>query len=515
MNISPQNLEDFLNEVVLLAAKASQDEDDDITKIAQSIAASLGQSIPAISILDIYSHFLQEVKPDNPAPSEKDRVLVFPENLAPEVKVPKTLCGILSILPSIMKCVCRSDRVKVIPGLLKLLSGSVSLEESFHRDEYYCILIETADDLVSSIHSECIGRLDIVSTMIIIIYKTLGYSKNTHVVKRATEVITKVTSLAGANTTEEFYNEFFDEIMELVRFHCREAECARKWEKHSFQLVLFDVVVRGCGDTIYSHLAEIVPYFQVLLDPENQPDVLISVLALLDTVVRTKWDVESFRAYGKIIICQLLLPNCTWRVGRVSSTIRKISISCLESLMSNQFITAACIEENLEIFISTTVSCLSDDDSITRKMTCSVLRSLFELYSGDLNEQSAFDIYADLLKRLDDSDDHVRICICGTLCSFFRASNPSFWAGTPLNYTLDCLFVHLDDQDIRVQKSVFNCLRSASYINPSMFIQLTSRRIQHHHNPVNLELLLAHAESLFHNAEKSGSGKKENANTEI
>ena len=158
-------------------------------------------------------------------------------------------------------------------------------------------------------------------------------------------------------------------------------------EKHSSEIIIFDLAVRGCGDLVSNHFSEIIPYFKVLLLPENDPDVVIVTLALLDTVVRTKLSNDVFAAYGQMIVGQLLLPNCTWRVRRVASTIRKIGVSCLEQVMANNFVSKDCVGDSFLIFVTTTVSCLSDDESVTRRITCNILRSLFSLYTMVLTKE--------------------------------------------------------------------------------------------------------------------------------
>jgi HEAT repeat len=61
------------------------------------------------------------------------------------------------------------------------------------------------------------------------------------------------------------------------------------------------------------------------------------------------------------------------------------------------------------------------------------------------------ELYPELLKRLDDSNDSVRRAVCATLAAFFRATPPENVKGIVLDYSSDQLLVHLDDQDPAVQ----------------------------------------------------------------
>jgi hypothetical protein len=63
-------------------------------------------------------------------------------------------------------------------------------------------------------------------------------------------------------------------------------------------------------------------------------------------------------------------------------------------------------------------------------------------------------LYAEILKRLDDSNDTVRKAACQTFSTFLRAAPKEHFKGTIIDYTLDCLFVHLDDSDPSIQVSL-------------------------------------------------------------
>lgn len=61
-------------------------------------------------------------------------------------------------------------------------------------------------------------------------------------------------------------------------------------------------------------------------------------------------------------------------------------------------------------------------------------------------------LYPEILKRLDDSNNTVRATSCGTMISFLRAvANKNDMKGTMIQYTLDCLFLHLDDSEMEIQ----------------------------------------------------------------
>ncbi|RQM31047.1 hypothetical protein B5M09_007051 [Aphanomyces astaci] len=73
----------------------------------------------------------------------------------------------------------------------------------------------------------------------------------------------------------------------------------------------------------------------------------------------------------------------------------------------------------------------------------SFLALLETLLGNDLMAQ----LYHEILKRLDDSNDLVRKAACATYITFLRAAPRSHFRGTIIEYSMDALFVHLDDSD--------------------------------------------------------------------
>ena len=77
-------------------------------------------------------------------------------------------------------------------------------------------------------------------------------------------------------------------------------------------------------------------------------------------------------------------------------------------------------------------------------------------------------LYPELLKRFDDSSDTVRRSVCLAMKGFLLAAPPQHFLGTTLDYTLDCLFVHLDDPDPVMQEAVLGVIATAATIDGAL-----------------------------------------------
>jgi hypothetical protein len=104
-------------------------------------------------------------------------------------------------------------------------------------------------------------------------------------------------------------------------------------------------------------------------------------------------------------------------------------------------------------------------------MGCLCLHVIFERLRGAFGPQAVSELYPILIKRLDDSCDDVRIEGCRVLASFMAAVAPGAYAGTPLDYTLDVLFVHLDDPEPAVQEAVSRVVLQASRLDRNLVLK--------------------------------------------
>ena len=109
-----------------------------------------------------------------------------------------------------------------------------------------------------------------------------------------------------------------------------------------------------------------------------------------------------------------------------------------------------------------------DHDTSARQLSCLCLAIMFERLRGGFGDQAVRDLYPKLLKRLDDSVDEIRKISCGMLKSFLLCASPECYRGTMIDYTLDQLFVHLDDPDASIQAAVYEVIVAAAEIDKAL-----------------------------------------------
>jgi dynein assembly factor 5, axonemal len=106
------------------------------------------------------------------------------------------------------------------------------------------------------------------------------------------------------------------------------------------------------------------------------------------------------------------------------------------------------------------VGMLDDDDRLTRLNSCYVLHALFT----NVDAQRTIDIdclhriYPDLLKRLDDIVDDIRLSMCSTLHGYVQVFHGDFNIDLYRSHLEDIakiLLIHMDDQNHRIQQAVY------------------------------------------------------------
>ena len=294
-----------------------------------------------------------------------------------------------------------------------------------------------------------------------------------------------IAALAGLSTASGSADDMFQALAQDLMTACfgagSEAVDIRSLNAGCPQLQLFDQVVRTVGShnlAAAGCLGAAVDVFATTLCSNDDPEVRMAMLALLDTALEDGASSDTFRAALRASIPRLcmdvLRPNLVWRAGRVAATIRKVSMFCLRSLLQrfddgstaagDSFVTEAFLPG----FIASIKSCLDDNDADTRRFSCYVLEAAFSRSRNALGRDFVLDIYADLVKRLDDSNDSVRKSACEALLSFVKSGiKPDALMSTALEYTTDALLVHLDDADADVQSKVLAILIEVIKFDPA------------------------------------------------
>ena len=294
-------------------------------------------------------------------------------------------------------------------------------------------------------------------------------------------------------------------------------EVSLHWDPSSPALAAFTILIRECPDESWANINLFLPLIIKMVQPKAMPvpgsaeanalsyasqrgeevintnigvvDVRLNLIALLESLIRagtSNWECSQHIANAsELIIRHIIIPNLIWRVGKVEGTVRKVALATCYGILKAGAVKPDTLFNTASELVPLIVSHLDDNELSPRQMSCLCITVLFERLRGAFSEQSIREIYPKLLSRLDDSSDTIRVGICNALVMFLQCgTHKRFYSGTTIDYTLDQLFIHLDDPDAEIQQAVFKVIIQASEIDKQMVLKKAESSRNSHRTPI-------------------------------
>eukprot|EP00592_Proboscia_alata_P017710 CAMPEP_0194399932 /NCGR_PEP_ID=MMETSP0174-20130528/126933_1 /TAXON_ID=216777 /ORGANISM="Proboscia alata, Strain PI-D3" /LENGTH=691 /DNA_ID=CAMNT_0039196393 /DNA_START=1382 /DNA_END=3460 /DNA_ORIENTATION=+ len=266
------------------------------------------------------------------------------------------------------------------------------------------------------------------------------------------------------------------------------------WEVNEPKLLCFDSLIRNCqSKTVGKHFEMVMPIFELHLGngtkaqseqsnikPASIP-VQLSILSLLETLFSDKACPQHlFQPFTVDLIENVLMPNLVWRVGGKASSLRKVTVASLYSLLRAGGATSRALCSVAPRLLPLLKSNLDDNDASTIQIVCLSLAMIFDNLPGMLGVEPVNHLYPDLIKCLDDSNDNVRFAAIKALKSFFVAASPCHFKGTVINYMSEQILIHMDDPNEKLQYACLDLLKAALKIDHGAVVkQVEVARVSH------------------------------------
>jgi len=230
-----------------------------------------------------------------------------------------------------------------------------------------------------------------------------------------------------------------------------------------------------------SHLPLLLPVLVQSARPANDASVrslalgFVYKLALLGqgSLLRAQ-DPELL---GSLVV-EILLPNCVWRAGRVASSLRLHALTVLHALLSHNLVPARLLQVLAPGLLPVLKSNLDDDEARLRMLVLLLLQLLvtaLPAHSLKLDDDLLTELHRDLLKRLDDAHDDIRLQVVRALTLLLARVFPPAAeydkTDSYFRYIVQCFCVYLDDANPAVVEACFTFLKEAVQYNPRVFLQ--------------------------------------------
>ena len=171
------------------------------------------------------------------------------------------------------------------------------------------------------------------------------------------------------------------------------------------------------------------------------------MLALVEFLLNQEILHVNIGFYSEIILKMILIPSTVWKVGKPNIKIRKASVICMMRLLDHKLISKEKLYNSFKEIMGVIKNCMDDDWANDLRFTSVVLiRRLIDYLQEVFDAEDYKEIYPELLKRLDDSQDSIRIATSETFSTFFKYL-PDPWSVSLYEYTVKNIFIHLDDQN--------------------------------------------------------------------
>jgi len=271
------------------------------------------------------------------------------------------------------------------------------------------------------------------------------------------------------------------------------------WVESSNKRQVLETLLRNSGPAVADHLGALAPVLarQAAPDDASVP-ARIDLLGLVHFLV-TEGDpavIEALRDHSPAFLENVLIPNCIWKPGQSNNKIRKGGMVCMHAFLKQHLVSPKVLDAVFSDLLPILKSCLDDSWSPDNRMiACLVLASLLADLQSEINGEQLREVYPEMLKRLDDSNDKIRTVVCEALSVFFKCLPPN-WSRTLYEYILRTLFVHLDDPNPEIQQGIYAVLESAVHQDYGAFMAEARVAIAKSAHPRMCEELLRLAQSL-------------------
>jgi dynein assembly factor 5 len=452
----------FLDDILVHLYKASADDDKVVATSVMQCAEMVGAFLEVDLVLALVGRHLGMKSEGNGALGERIEDL-WPENKKGR-QVTRTVQDVSSKNFIATNMENRRQVFAVLAHLLRpappaLLLGDMRtmlryLEEGSSSDELLPWIFSTVQALLRAGQATCVEEWPRIFDLLLRMR-----SGEECAAPAVDSCMDDLASLCGQSRRELYEEHLRARLNELLL-----GGDVELWDERSSKRHVLETLLRNAGAAVAEHVSGLVPVLARQSAPDDAPVAArIDLLGLVHFLItqEDKTLTEALREHSSDLLTSVLIPNCTWRAGQSNNKIRKGGMVCVHAMLEKRLVAASALNRSFSDLLPILKSCL--DDSFApdnRLIACFVLSCTLTELQAEINSEQLREIYPELLKRLDDSNDKIRMAVCEALGVFFKCLPPK-WSRSLYEYILRTLFVHLDDPNPDIQSGIYTVLEAA------------------------------------------------------
>ena len=295
------------------------------------------------------------------------------------------------------------------------------------QDQLVCVVI----DIMGTAEEKCADGLVSCSLVWVLLQLVAATEEGSDAYEQALQGIQTLAEICDLASSEALLKKHYPTILKhMLPSEGDGGEKDFPWKNKSPPCLLFDSMIRHGGAAVAEHVAQFVPVLMAHLTPSNEPELRLFFLAMLETALGDSSLNKSFMPFMGELLLESIMPNAVWRAGRVSSTVRKVTIACLYTLLKQGLANQQCLFKTAAQILPVLKGSLDDTDANTRHLTCLCFQHLFLALPGALSGESKPNIQLN-------SEVVLLSVLCSLVLSFSRSLNLSFYL---FSICAPCLF---------------------------------------------------------------------------
>ncbi|XP_035389658.1 dynein assembly factor 5, axonemal [Electrophorus electricus] len=403
----------------------------------------------------------------------------------------------LAVLAAVLR---GSSREALRPHLLQ--AGDTLALPDVCQESQQAVYVEQLLACVEAIVQLCEEDCHVISLQLLKVLVTVQSVATEQALRtKAEECVTCVYRVLGLSSVYELYRQHMAHLLQWL------SESLHSCSAYSIQKTQLETIAFQSGPVVGEFLPELLPLLRKFLEPGRDPEVHLAIFTMLSKLLlNSRGTLDShgrFQEYVEVFLQELLLPHLVWRAGRTAAAVRTAALSCVLALLQGGAVSSEqALREGAELS-ARLLSALEEESQLSRVFACRALHSLINLTAAFLQPDALNKIYPELLKRIDDSSEEVRIEALKALSVWFSCLGKHYETHTyrpHLEFLFQQLLLYLDDPDQKVQLIVLEVLKTGSGVDPVLLqkevevVRDKQRRTEH------CDHLLQHIQSLTHPA---------------
>lgn len=272
------------------------------------------------------------------------------------------------------------------------------------------------------------------------------------------------------------------------------------WTKDSPELSQLEtVLLMADAPALVSHLGLLVKAVAACSDKEHEAELRLRMVKMLAALATEEVISSALSKYYNTLLHSIVMPCGKWFAGRMIERMREAAMALLCLMMRHRIGTHDDFEDSEKEVLESIRHNIDDDWVPELRRCCSETLGHYIARRGEagrLDGKAAQEMVGDLLKRLDDKLDAVRLEAQRALCFVFKYLPDDFSDAEWAKLT-SVLMIHLDDPSEEIRNGVQAVMESAALQRPHDVLKMCTEARDVHQMPVHCEALIKWCEGVI------------------